>query len=400
MDIVPTSRIGTVLSGHYRLDRLIGEGAMGAVYAATRMTDGSTCAVKVLHAEYVQHATITRRFFGEAEAMARLEHPGIARVFEAARAEDGAPYLVMELLEGRPLSDALAMSGPLPLPFAIRIMKTALEALGYAHEHGVVHRDLKPDNLFVLTLPGQAPTLKIVDFGIAKILDDATTDRPLTRTGAMLGTPGYMAPEQLRSSRDVDPRSDLWSMAVILYEVLSGKDPFVGDNAMAQIHSVMQGEPVPIGDVAPQVAGLQGFFNRGFAHDRAARFQTATEMIEALEFFADRAHELPPPPSRVMSVRALLLAADEAGPSSQLPPSSMYPPASVGIPSSHPLSPSSLRPGALDGPPATLPDEDEDEGIEQGQARSPVLTFVLVFVAGIVLFGLLLVGVLLLAKAI
>ncbi len=394
MDI-PASRIGTVLSGHYRLERLIGEGAMGAVYAAARVTDQSPCAVKILHPEYVAHATITRRFFGEAEAMARLEHPGIARVFEAARAEDGAPYLVMELLEGRPLSDALAMSGPLPLPFAIRIMKTALEALDYAHRQGVVHRDLKPDNLFVLTLPGQEPTLKIVDFGIAKILDDSTSDRPLTRTGAMLRTPGYMSPEQLRSSRDVDPRSDLWSMAVILYEALSGKDPFIGDNAMAQIHAVMQGEPVPIGDVAPQVAGLQGFFNRGFAHDRAARFQTAAEMIEAIEFFADHAHEPPPPPSRVMSVRALLQAAEEAGPASQLPLSSQFPPASSGPPSSMPVPSSRLDP--LSQAPVTLPDEDESE---QAPARSPVLTFILVFVAGVLLFGLLFIGILLLAKAI
>jgi serine/threonine-protein kinase len=393
MNLLPSSRIGTVLSGHYRLDRLIGEGAMGAVYAAARLTDQSPCAVKVLHAEYVAHPTITRRFFGEAEAMARLEHPGIARVFEAARAEDGAPYLVMELLEGRPLSDALTMSGPLPLPFAIRIMKTALEALDYAHQHGVVHRDLKPDNLFVLTLPGQEPTLKIVDFGIAKILDD-TGERPLTRTGAMLGTPGYMSPEQLRSSRDVDPRSDLWGMAVILYEVLSGQPPFAGDNAMAQIHAVMQGEPTPIGDVAPQVAGLQGFFNRGFAHDRATRFQTAAEMIEALEFFAEHAHEPPPPPSRVMSVRALLQAADEV-PSSMLPPSSVFPPSSG--PSSLPV-PSSLRLHPVSGAPVTLPDEAEVEGegeISAGPSRA--LRFGLVFVAGVILFSLLFVGVGLLA---
>ena len=274
--------VGAVLNGRYRLERLLGEGGVGAVYAATYLPTQAPVAVKVLHAEFRQNEDVTGRFFDEGAITARLQHPGVVRVYEAARAEDGTPFLAMELLVGRPLSAALSLSGALPLPFVTSVLEQALAALDFAHQQGIVHRDLKPDNLFVVTDEGGAPSLKIVDFGIAKVMDAAGGMGTRTRTGALLGTPAYMSPEQLLNSKAVDPRSDLWSMAVIVYEMLTAHDPFPAENAMEQIHLLLSSAPVPLAQVSPSLAHLQPFFDRALARDAGLRFQTAGEMAAAL----------------------------------------------------------------------------------------------------------------------
>jgi eukaryotic-like serine/threonine-protein kinase len=272
--------VGAVLGRRYKLTRLLGEGGMGAVFAATELQDGSTFAIKVLHPEYVGEAQVAGRFFAEAQTVQRMSHPNIVRVFDVGTAEDGTPYMVMELLEGRSLGDALQQSGALGVPFAVGLFVGALEALGYAHGQGIVHRDLKPDNLFVI--PGMSPHLKLVDFGIAKVMDQAGGMGTRTRTGMLLGTPAYMSPEQLKNSKGVDARTDLWSMTVILYEMLTCKDAFPGETPMEQMTVVLMGNTTPIGQHSPHLAPLEPFFARAFDRDVANRFQTAAEMSAAL----------------------------------------------------------------------------------------------------------------------
>jgi serine/threonine-protein kinase len=274
--------VGAVLGGRYRLVRLLGEGGVGAVYAAQHLPSGASVAVKVLHPEFHQNEEVTGRFFDEAAICTRLQHPGVVRVFEADRAEDGTPFLAMELLIGRPLSAALALSGALPLSFVAAVLEQALVALDHAHRQGIVHRDLKPDNLFVVTSESGAPTLKIVDFGIAKVMDAAGGMGTRTRTGALLGTPAFMSPEQLLNSREVDPRSDLWSMAIIVYEMLTATEPFAAENPMAQIHQILSSVPAPLVSIDPSLAPLQPFFDRALAREPAQRFASAQEMLDAL----------------------------------------------------------------------------------------------------------------------
>jgi eukaryotic-like serine/threonine-protein kinase len=343
--------IGAVLNGRYRLERLLGEGGVGAVYGATYLVTGAPVAVKVLHPEFRDHEEVTRRFFDEASITARLRHPGVVQVYEAASAEDGTPYLAMELLVGRPLSAAMEISGALSLSFIASVLSSALDALDFAHQQGIVHRDLKPDNLFVLTDPVAGPTLKIVDFGIAKVMDAAGGMGTRTRTGALLGTPAYMSPEQLLNSKAVDPRSDLWSMAVIIYEMLTVHDPFPAENPMEQIHLLLSSLPVPIGQVNPALAPLEPFFERALARNAAERFQTARAMNEALRLYAQHIEAGGPPP---LLPAPSPLASSQRSPSVQppgpppgpLPPAPLTPPDPYtaphdAAPSSQPFSPSS-----------------------------------------------------------
>lgn len=272
--------IGAVINRRYKLTKLLGEGGMGAVFAGQSLQDGNTYAIKVLHPEFVTEEQIASRFYAEAQTVQRMQHENIVRVFDVGTAEDGTPFMVMELLEGRSLTDALQQAGTLQLDFATQIFTGALEALGYAHAQGIVHRDLKPDNLFVL--PGMSPRLKLVDFGIAKVMDHAGGMGSRTRTGMLLGTPAYMSPEQLRNSKGVDARTDLWSMAVILYEALTGRDAYPGETPMESMTQVLMGPPRAIAEVAPNLANLSPFFARAFARNIDERFQSTREMAEAL----------------------------------------------------------------------------------------------------------------------
>lgn len=380
--------VGAVLGGRYRLERLLGEGGVGAVYSATYLATNASVAVKVLHPEFRHNDEIIQRFFDEAAITAHLRHPGVVQVYEADRAEDGTPFLTMELLVGRPLSSALGVSGALPLSFVASVLQSALDALEFAHQQGIVHRDLKPDNLFVVTDASGTPSLKIVDFGIAKVMDAAGGMGTRTRTGALLGTPAYMSPEQLLNSKAVDPRSDLWSMAVIIYEMLTAQDPFPAENPMEQIHLLLSSPPVPIGQVNPALASLQPFFDRALARDANARFASAHEMGAALQQLLDpNAPPLPAVPKVAPSVApsASILTARPApsplamshGPfiPPEVPPSSLPsspPPAqSVGAPSSGLLSPPLA-------PQPSLPEA-------QGNSNS-ALVFVLVGLALLLLF--------------
>ncbi|MCA9593977.1 MAG: protein kinase [Myxococcales bacterium] len=281
----PEELLGAVLDQRWRLSRVLGHGGLAVVYQAESLEGGPDCAVKILRGEFEDRPEIVERFLSELRASARVDHPGIARVFEAVRAADGTPYLVMELLEGKPLSWRMNR-GRLPVEQAAAIAENMLDALAAAHAGGVVHRDLKPGNVFLLGDAMNGATVKILDFGIALVIDAAGGMQRKTRTGMLLGTPGYMSPEQIRSIKTTDPRADLWSVGIILYEMLSGRPAFFADNEFERITKVLNSDPTPIDQVAPQYAHWVPFFQRALARSAEMRFQTAREMAIAVRSVA------------------------------------------------------------------------------------------------------------------
>jgi eukaryotic-like serine/threonine-protein kinase len=328
--------VGAVLNGRFRLVRLLGEGGMGAVYEADSLRGEGKRAIKMLHPEFVKEDQILQRFFAEAQATRALTHPNIAQVFESATAEDGTPYLVMELLQGIPLSSYLDQGNPIPPQHALPIIYGILQALTMAHAQRVIHRDLKPDNLFLVRDPRGAFVVKVLDFGIAQVLDAAGGMGQKTRTGVLLGTPGYMSPEQIKNSKGVDARTDLWSVGIIFYEMLTAKQPFPADNEFARLTCVLTEEVKPIEQVAPHLAAWSSFFQRALAKEPPQRFQSAEEMAQAINAVARGGTAKPatPPPSAAVpsaqskqgqfgTVPAMASAADPriaAPPAGQRPP--------------------------------------------------------------------------------
>ncbi len=288
--------VGAVLNGRWRLVRMIGEGGMGAVYEADGPPGVGKRAIKLLHQEYVKEELILARFFAEAQATKNLAHPNVAQVLETATAENGTPYLVMELLQGIPVSSYVDQGQILPTPQAVHIAHGILQALGVAHGRGIIHRDIKPDNIFLVHDNNGSFHAKVLDFGIAKVMDAAGGMGTKTRTGVLLGTPGYMSPEQIKNSKGVDARADLWSVGIIFYELLTGTSPFPADNEFARLTSVLTEEISPIDQVAPHLAAWNSFFLRALAKDPNRRFQSADEMAAALLSTA-RGPSMRPPPT-------------------------------------------------------------------------------------------------------
>ncbi|WP_437735221.1 serine/threonine-protein kinase [Sorangium sp. So ce1335] len=280
--------VGAVLNGRFRIVRLLGEGGMGAVYEADGLRGEGKRAIKVLHPEFTQDEQVLHRFFAEAEATKGFVHQNIASVFEAARAEDGTPYLVMELLQGVPLSAYINAGNPIPPQQAVPIIHEVLQALMAAHAHKVIHRDLKPENLFLVRDPRGGFRVKVLDFGIAKVMDAAGGMGLKTRAGTLLGTPGYMSPEQIKNAQGVDARTDLWSVGVIFYEMLTVTQPFPAENEFARLTAVLAKEVRPIEQVAPHLAAWSLFFQRALSKDVNGRFQSAEEMAQTLGAIAHR----------------------------------------------------------------------------------------------------------------
>ena len=274
--------VGAILSKKYALKRLIGTGGMGAVYESSSPEDGKPLAIKVLAIDYVTDGDIKNRFIEEGHTCQRLIHPNIVRVFDVGTAEDGTPYIVMQLLDGVPLSAYTRSGGRVPLAQAGIILQGILAGLGAAHAQGIVHRDLKPENVFLAREPNGAFSAKILDFGIAKVMDAAGGMGNKTRTGVLLGTPAYMSPEQIKNAKDVDARADLWSAGVMLYEMLTGRVAFPAPTEYARLAAVLNTSPPPLEAVDPQLARLSAFVQLAMQKDRAQRFQTGLEMARAL----------------------------------------------------------------------------------------------------------------------
>ena len=237
--------------GPYRIVRLLGEGGMGEVYEAVNDSIERRVAIKVLHPQYARNPEVTVRFFNEARAVNRIEHPGIVQVSDYAQLPDCTAYIVMELLKGESLASRVHR-GTVPFRSAIDIAWQIADALTAAHAKGIVHRDLKPQNIMLVSDP-VAPggeRVKVLDFGIAKLTQEQSHD---TATDALLGTPQYMSPEQCRGAGGADEKTDVYALGVILYEMLAGKRPFVADGAGALIILHVSEEPAPLGKLAPHV---------------------------------------------------------------------------------------------------------------------------------------------------
>jgi eukaryotic-like serine/threonine-protein kinase len=242
-------RVGQIVGGHVILGDL-GVGGMGMVARARHVRLDRDVAIKVLRPEYAGQPEIVERFLNEARAMQAIRHPAIVEIYDSGYVGDGHPYIVMELLEGENLADRLRRERRLPLAVALRLAAAIARALAAAHARGVVHRDLKPDNVFLV--PGDA-AIKLLDFGIAR-LDGTARDVRQTAAGVMLGTPLYMSPEQCRDAGGCDHRTDLYALGCVLFEMISGRAPFLASTAIELMAAHLQTPPPALEAVAPWVA--------------------------------------------------------------------------------------------------------------------------------------------------
>ncbi len=271
-----------ILNGKYRVLQLLGEGGMGAVYLGEHSVIGKPVAIKFLHAELSAREEVVKRFYREAQAAAAVRHPNIIDVIDVGVSEEGDPYLVMEYLEGEGLGDRLEKHGVIDLPSACGILEATLVALEAAHEKGIVHRDLKPDNIFLVHQKGETPGVKLIDFGISKFtsMNDQTK---LTRDGSMLGTPAYMSPEQAKGLDEVDKRTDLYAVGVIMYQMLTGDLPYCGANYNELLVNVLTTEPRDPAAVNPSFPEeARPVIEKALSKDADDRHQSAREMLEEI----------------------------------------------------------------------------------------------------------------------
>jgi eukaryotic-like serine/threonine-protein kinase len=273
---------GTVLAGKYRVEKLLGEGGMGWVVEAMHIHLEQRVALKFMHARnMVENPDAVARFLREARAAARIQSEHIARVFDVGTLDSGEPYLVMEYLEGQDLEGLLHDKGKLPVEQVVEYALQACEGLAEAHAKGIVHRDLKPANLFLARRTDGSVRVKLLDFGISKLAPQAGgLDVGMTSTQALMGSPLYMSPEQLRSSKNVDRRADLWSMGVILYEMLGGQAPFVADTLPEVCARIMAEPPPPLS--MGSLTAMESVVMRCLEKDPSKRFADAGALAAAL----------------------------------------------------------------------------------------------------------------------
>ena len=288
----PSFRPGATIADKFLIERHIGEGGLGVVVAAKNLLLDQTVAIKYLRPNALANPAVGERFLREARLAAKIRSEHVAHVYDVGTLPDGSPYMVMEYLAGTDLGRQLSASGPLPVDRAVDYVLQACEALAEAHIAGIVHRDIKPDNLFIATSPGGKTVLKILDFGISKMSAKHTTSgQQLTEAGDKFGTPVYMSPEQLLSSRDVDARTDVWSIGVVLYELLTGKLPFDGD-LPELCTAIIHKNPTPLAEARPYLPEtLQTVIDRCLAKDVEQRFQNVAELAQELRIFAGPASQ-------------------------------------------------------------------------------------------------------------
>ena len=284
---------GELLDGKYRIERPLGEGGMGAVAKATHLLRRAPVALKFMSPAIMALPGAVERFVNEGVAVSQIDSDHVVKIFDVGKLPNGAPYLVMEFLEGCDLSQLLEREGGyVTLPRAIHFTLQMLRALQTAHAAGIVHRDMKPSNCFVTTKDGELDFVKLVDFGISKVRSEDPEGHAaqLTRTNSALGTPLYMSPEQARSPRDVDHRTDLYSVGAILYEMLAGRTPYAADSGEYTeiLFKIFTTEPEPLAVLRPDLPeSLREAVHRALRRDREARFGSAQDMAEALAAFAD-----------------------------------------------------------------------------------------------------------------
>jgi eukaryotic-like serine/threonine-protein kinase len=288
-------RAGEVIAAKYEVERVLGAGGMGVVVAARHMQLGQRVAIKFIRGEAASDHGALGRFLREARAAVALSSEHVTKVLDVGTLETGAPYMVMEYLEGEDLAAWLKKRGPMPVRQVVDFVLQACEALAEAHATGIVHRDLKPSNLFVTRRRDGSALVKVLDFGISKITEfnTAGAQEMLTASGLVMGSPGYMSPEQVRNAKAADARSDIWALGVILYELLSGISPFMGDTLGDTFARIVSETPVPIRQRRPEVPeGLASAITQCWQRQIDRRTQSVGALAEDLLPFASREQAL------------------------------------------------------------------------------------------------------------
>ncbi|MBI3203670.1 MAG: serine/threonine protein kinase [Myxococcales bacterium] len=272
--------VGEIVADKYKLISLLGEGGMGSVWVAKNLALDAQVALKLVRGDMASKPN-EDRFLTEARAAARLKHPAICRVFDFGRTRHDEPFMVMELLQGETLGEVLDREVRLPSIQAVQILLPIVDALGTAHAKGVIHRDLKPDNIYLADADGRLQP-KILDFGIAKLATSAVTSHRITQAGTVVGSPDYMAPEQARGVEDIDHRADVWELCVLLYECVTGRVPFEDANYNALLRHIIEDEIRPISEFGAGDDELWAVMRKGLEKDREKRYQSMRELGEAL----------------------------------------------------------------------------------------------------------------------
>jgi serine/threonine protein kinase len=282
---------GDILGGKYRIERVLGAGGMGVVAAATHLQLDERVAIKFLLPDALGNGEAIARFEREARAAVKIKSEHVARVIDVGTLETGAPFMVMEFLEGEDLAQRVRARGALGVQETVDFVLQACEAIAEAHSLGIVHRDLKPANLFVSRRPGGAPIVKVLDFGISKItsMSGSGQDMSMTRTTAVMGSPHYMSPEQMASTRDVDGRTDIWALGAILFELLTGKVPFDAVTVPQLCAMILQSKAPALRSRRPDCPeGLEWAVARCLEKDLSKRFANVGELSRALAEFGSR----------------------------------------------------------------------------------------------------------------
>lgn len=282
-------RTGLVLQEKYRIVRKLGEGGMGEVYEVHHELIGKRLAIKCLHPQFARDPRSVERFMREAHTATKVRNEHIVEVFDVGLLPDGCPYILMEYLEGRELADVIELEGPLSVGRVVRIVQQVCDALNAVHAEQVVHRDLKPQNILLITRKGNPDFVKVLDFGVSKVRESADSILgSLTRTGALIGTPHYMAPEQSKGLKNTDHRADIYAVGVIMYLALVGRVPFDGETLPDLIMNIMMQTPVPPIEIRTDIPrGFNDIVLKAFHKDPNQRFSSAEELARAIEPFRD-----------------------------------------------------------------------------------------------------------------
>jgi eukaryotic-like serine/threonine-protein kinase len=310
-DAAPVSP-GDILAGKYRVDRVLGVGGMGVVVQATHIQLDQRVALKFMLPEAMANAEVAGRFLREARLAVKLKSEHVAKVMDVGTLESGSPYIVMEYLQGTDLNQVLEKHGPLPFADVAEYVIQACDAVAEAHGLGIVHRDLKPANLFLARRADGSPLVKVLDFGISKANQLGEAGGAMTKTATMMGSPFFMSPEQMRSAKDVDQRSDVWSMGVVLYQLLTARLPFESDTLGGIMAAVLQDDPSMLSIYRPDVPhAFEAIVRRCLQRDRNARAQNVGEIAMTLAPYA-------PPRAKAIADRVVALAGAGMGRGTQI----------------------------------------------------------------------------------